>query len=169
MPTIICDIDNCLADDAWRIPRINWHKHGDERYEDYHSLGGFDQAVRSSNFSVLPLWSGDKIVFMTARPALYHALTTHWLLAIAGVSPGFSLLMRPNGHRGSSPEVKQMQLGWLLDENNCYGVAKHDIVMAYDDHQGVVDVYRANGIPAVRHFIHTKDAFHDPIRNTPAH
>lgn len=165
MRTIICDIDNCLADDGWRIPKINWHKTGDERYEDYHSLSGFDSPVRHVNGSVLPLWSGDRIVFMTARPVLYRALTEHWLKTIARVAPGFHLLMRPNGHRGSSPHVKQMQLGWLFDPNSNHGVRKEDIVMAYDDHQGVVDMYRSHGIPAVRHFIHSVDAFHDPIRN----
>lgn len=169
MRTYICDIDNCLADDGWRIPKINWQKHGDERYEDYHLLSGFDRAAHSANGSVLPLWSGDRNVFMTARPAMYRALTEHWLLTVARVPPGFALLMRPNGHRGSSPQVKEMQLGWLFSDNNLYGVAKEEIVMAYDDHQGVVDMYRSHGIPAVRHFIHTVDAFHDPIRNIPAH
>jgi len=165
MRTIICDIDNCLADDGWRIPFINWQKTGDERYADYHSLSGFDRPVHAANGSVLPLWSGDRVVFLTARPVLHEALTRHWLTAIARIPAGFTLLMRPNGFRGSSPEVKQMQLGWLFGPNNCYKVKKEEIVMAFDDHQGVVDMYRSNGIPAVRHFIHTVDAFHDPIRN----
>jgi len=171
MRTTICDIDNCLADDAWRIPKINWQKHGDERYHDYHLLSGFDEAVRATDGvdgNVLPLWSGDRVIFMTARPVLYRAMTEFWLIKVAQVR-GFELLMRPNGHRGTSPDVKRMQLYWLLDPNNNYGVKKEDIVMAYDDHQGVVDMYASYGIPATRHFIHSVDAFHDPIRNIAAH
>ena len=76
MRTYIGDIDNCLADDGWRIPKINWQKHGDERYEDYHLLSGFDRAAHSANGSVLPLWSGDRNVFMTARRCTARSQST---------------------------------------------------------------------------------------------
>jgi hypothetical protein len=160
---VIFDLDNCVADDGWRIPRINWQKHGDARYEDYHMLAPFDQMENRSLIDTHRCL-GEKIVFMTARPVLYAAPTEHWL-KLNGQHE-FTMLMRNNGDIRSSPEVKQQQLVWLTTH---YGFALKDIIAAYDDHQGVVDMYLKHGIPARRLAIHTVDAFHDPIRNIPAH
>lgn len=163
MKVILCDIDNCIADDEWRIPRINWQKHGDERYHDYHLLSAWDRPNKSMQQELLR--RGEKIVFMTARPVAYRALTEHWLELV--FQCGYpEILMRPNGHKGTSPEVKQQLLDWLTGGE--YGISVQDIVHAFDDHQGVIDMYRRNGIPATRVAIHNTSAFHDPIRNIAA-
>lgn len=157
---IICDIDNCIANDAWRIPSINWAKQGDPRYHDYHSLSGFDTFEPFA----LDCTPADRIVFMTARPTHYQALTEHWLKRVAGVAE-FDLLMRPDGHRDTSPQIKEMQLGWLLEPSLMYDVQLSDIVAAHDDHQGVIDMYLKHGLPAKRIAIHNVNAFYDPLRN----
>lgn len=168
MSVIICDIDNCISDDGWRIPRIDWTKQGDERYHDYHLLAGFDKAPFNDRTHGI-MSPKFKVFFLTARPLSYRALTEHWLLNTAKVPPGFELLMRPNGFRGSSPQVKQTQLDHMLDPN-IYGVKIKDIVGAYDDHQGVIDMYERNGIyTAKRVAIHSVNAFHNPLTNQPAH
>jgi hypothetical protein len=162
---IICDLDNCISDDGWRIDRIEWEKHGDARYHNYHTLSPFDKSCAMA----LPLHPWLRVFFFTARPETYRVITQEWLRRVAEVKV-HQLFMRPDGFLGTSPEVKQMQLGWLLNPNNQYDVALIDIVAAYDDHQGVIDMYKRNGIAgATRHFIHKKDAFHDPLRNTQAH
>lgn len=177
LPVVLCDIDNCIADDEWRIPRINWQKHGDERYHDYHLLSGFDRPVLAKSAAVArkaifrdkehPFGSTTRLFFLTARPNAYRALTEHWLKSV-GPFDNFELLMRPDGHAGKSAEIKQMQLEWLLEPIMSYDVRKEDICIAMDDHPEVIAMYQRNGIPAELVSIHSTSAYHDPIRNIAA-
>lgn len=168
MKTIICDLDNCIADDGWRIPRINWQKKGDARYHDYHLLSGFDKVddlwlIEEMQKASLSAGRVLQVAFCTARPVAYEVITRHWLKC-AGWN-GFQLLMRAEGDRRTSPEVKQTQVNWLLDSNLLYGVKPGDLIHAFDDHPGVIEMYRANGIPATLRSIHSLNAFHDPLLN----
>lgn len=168
MNSVIFDLDNCLSNDGWRIPRINWQKKGDERYHDYHLLAPFDKpdivtkAILESHIVV-----GDRIIFCTARPVLYAAATSHWIGSnlLDRRACKFDLLMRNNGDTRTSPEVK---FEMVRNLETYYNVDIKDIVMAYDDHQGIVDMYKEFGIPATRLFIHSLDAFHDTLNNKPA-
>ena len=55
MSFIILDLDNCIADDQWRISRINWqHKDPMRRYHDYHSLRMMMSCCVLWNKSLLP-------------------------------------------------------------------------------------------------------------------
>ena len=72
MSVIILDLDNCIADDSWRIPKINWAAEDPlNRYHDYHSLSGFDTAHNHD----LYINTRCDIVIFTARPIMYRALT----------------------------------------------------------------------------------------------
>ena len=154
MSIIILDLDNTVADDAWRIPRINWQKSNpDERYHDYHLLAAFDDVGNRHLFEGVP----HDIVVFTARPVAYAALTMEWLSRNGIVAK--HVLMRNPGDYRHSRDLKMTQLRWLLD---LYDVQKHEIVCAYDDRQDVVDAFRANGIAAECCPIHNQCAYTDP-------
>lgn len=161
MSYIILDLDNCIADDAWRIPRINWQKSNPlDRYHDYHSLSGFDLA---GNYDlVLGAYEAQRdIIIFTARPVQYHALTVEWLRRN---NVEFKhLIMRNNNDHRSSLHLKRTMLQWLPD---LYGVPWNEVGAAYDDRPDVVEMFRKHGIPAEVRAIHNVCAYTPPVTVT---
>lgn len=154
MGVIILDIDNTIADDAWRIPHINWAKRDpDARYHPYHLLSGFDAAGNRHLFE-----SDDHaIALFTARPTTYEPLTREWLRR-NGVRHEWLLMRNPGDHRPSA-DLKLAQLAWLL---TFYGVHRSEIVGAFDDRADVVAAYRAAGLTAAQVAIHSVCAYTPP-------
>lgn len=154
MSVIILDIDNCIADDSWRIPRINWQTDNPIwRYHDYHSLSGFDMAHNHE----LYINTRHDIVIFTARPIMYQAITIEWLKR-HGV--GYEvLMMRDMEDHCHSVELKQKQLNALFENTS---VKAADIVGAFDDRPDVVQMYRKFGIPADVRFVHDVCAYTKP-------
>lgn len=151
---IILDIDNCIADDRWRIPRIEWQfSDPNRRYHAYHSLAPWDEPGNRDLFAGRT--SG--IAIFTARPTLYNAATREWL-ARAGVR-WTHLLMRNTTDHSHSIDLKAKQLQWLLSE---YGVKHSEIEAAYDDRPDVVEMYRAAGLRAEVRAIHDVCAYTPP-------
>lgn len=150
----ILDLDNCISDDSWRIPKINWKKTGNARYEDYHLLCGFDRFV---NFRLIH--SGHTNIILTGRPVLVRGITEEWL-ARAGV-PYAVLLMRNNDCELRSAEVKREMLRWLPA---FYDITLSQIVDAHDDHQEIVDMYVSNGIRAIKTAAHAVSAYINPFK-----
>lgn len=156
-PHIILDLDNCIADDAWRIPRIRWDLRDPmRRYHDYHSVAAWD---RVGNEDLLT-WvrAGDvRAIILTARPVLYRPGTEEWLLRNS--IPHAHLIMRPDDDHRPSLELKRMQLAWVTE---LYGVPRAAILGAYDDRADVVAMYAAAGIPATVRAIHGVCAYTPP-------
>lgn len=149
--SIILDIDNCCSDDSWRIPRIRWDIEDTElRYDDYHSLSPWDAP---GNFD---LWQGHNhgIIIMTARPERFRAITEEWLRR-AGIKLEI-IMMRNNGEYGPSVDIKAAQLKTL--EAIGYKIP-FDIVMAFDDHPGVIAMYKKHGVPGEVRAIHNVSAY----------
>lgn len=150
---IILDIDNCIADDEWRIPRIEWQFPVPlDRYRVYHELAPFDQCYNKH------LFVGEEAIIMTARPVMYRVATEEWLRR-SGVNPVHILMRNNNDHR-SSLAVKTQQLGWLL--SGAYPVTKDQITKCYDDRADIVRMYRYFGLDAEVAFIHQTSAFKNP-------
>lgn len=147
MTFIILDLDNTIANDAWRIPRIDWKEPDPfKRYHAYHSLAPFDEAGNHDLFVNTP----HEIIIMTARPVHYHAQTEEWLLR-HGIDPAL-ILMRNTSDHVHSRELKRQQLCSLKPS---YGILRENIVCAYDDRQDVIDMYRRTlGIKAEVRRIH---------------
>lgn len=159
MSCIILDLDNCIADDAWRIPKINWQKENPlDRYHDYHSLSGFDEL---GNEDILARHALDEIIIFTARPVVYHAVTEEWLRR-KGVDYDYLVMRNLNDHRHSL-ELKRTMLRWLPD---VYDIPLESIVAAYDDRPDVVAMYKAEGIPAFQREIHNVCAYTKPVEET---
>lgn len=152
---IIVDLDNCIADDAWRIPRINWQKSDPmERYHDYHSLSGFD-TLHNEDILITP--RHERIVVLTARPVAYRAVTEEWLRR--NEVSHWHLLMRNNHDHRSSLDLKRAMLVWLQE---LYGVPLRSVVAAYDDRTDIVEMFREHGLPAQVRSIHDTCAYTPP-------
>jgi len=157
-PHIIVDLDNCIADDAWRIPKINWAKSNPmERYHDYHLLSGFD---RPGNLEIFNAHPDASVIIFTARPVHYHAVTREWLKRHA-IDYEF-LVMRNNDDHRPSLELKRMMLHWLP---HAYDVQLDWIVGAYDDRADVVAMYKQHGINAHCRGIHNVCAYTKPEKD----
>jgi hypothetical protein len=155
MKYIILDLDNCIADDAWRIPQIRWQKtNPTERYHDYHSLSGFDK-VANEDLLCTPVGIG--IIICTARPLAYHAVTKEWLRR--NDVGHWHLLMRNNNDHRSSVDIKRGMLRWLED---LYAVGRDSIVAAYDDREDIVQMYREEGVHGVQRAVHSVCAYSSP-------
>lgn len=154
MSCIIIDLDNTIADDEWRIPRIKWEENDIFwRYHDYHSLAGFD-AIGNGRIIDMAMYEGHDIVVFTARPEMYRAMTECWLQKKA--VPFSLMLMRPDNLHCHSSELKEVQLKALMRQ---HGYKHEQIVRAYDDREDVIAMYDRNGIKAEHVFIHTTSAY----------
>lgn len=154
MSAIILDLDNCVADDAWRIKHINWSAEDPlNRYHSYHLLAGFDRVGNQELFVNTP----HDIVVFTARPIMYRAITEEWLRR-AGIFPAV-LMMRDNEDHQHSRDLKRQQLLTLLDNSE---LTISDIAGAYDDRQDVIDMYTGLGVNAEVRFIHDQCAYTNP-------
>ena len=158
---MIIDLDNCIANDAWRIPRINWQKSNPmERYHDYHSLSGFDKPDNLQIFDDFPEAVG---IIFTARPVLYRAVTEEWLKRHR--VPFEYIVMRNNADHQPSLGLKRTMLEWLP---KMYDISLDNIVAAYDDRPDVVEMYKSQGLNGIRRQIHNVCAYTNPNIKEPA-
>lgn len=149
---IILDLDNCVADDEWRIERIEWrYPNPMQRYHAYHSLCGWDKVKNRE------LFRGQDCAVLTARPLFYTHITTEWLKR-AGIAAKHLLMRNDNDFRASL-DVKRMQTQHLF---TFYGVAMNEIKAAYDDRPEIVDMYKALGLPAEVRAIHSTCSYTNP-------
>lgn len=154
MSIIILDLDNCIADDSWRIPRINWSAEDPiERYHEYHSVSGFDQTGNRD----LYLGTKHDIIIFTARPIIYLPQTQEWLLR-NGIATAL-LLMRSNDDHSPSVQLKRNMLESLFKNTD---IAAEDIVCAYDDRPDVISMFKGMGVNAELRSIHDVCAYTKP-------
>jgi hypothetical protein len=156
----IWDLDNCLADDAWRIPRIDWSAAcPGARYAAYHAAAGEDAcAVR--NAALFKAWRafGTAPVFATGRPEAIRRDTEDWIERHLGMRPTRdALFMRGDTDHRPSVVLKREMLSLI---RATYPAAH--IALAFDDHPGIVDMYRAEGVAALHLQIHSVDAYNPP-------
>lgn len=152
---VLLDIDNCIANDGWRIPSIDW-RDADlfRRYHEYHLLAPWDEC---GNFD---LFTGreERIVLLTSRPLFYRRSTQEWLQR-HGVNYAH-LFMRNNWDHRPSLHIKRGQLEALFE----YGIdIRHQIVCAYDDRPEICVMYREHGIRAEVRALHDVCAYSNPI------
>lgn len=157
----IWDLDNCLADDAWRVPFIDWTQPDpDKRYAAYHAPCGLD-AMFEHNADIFRAWAaaGALPVFCTGRPESVYVPTRDWIEAKLGINVDErgTLLMRPDGNKLPTAELKRTMLTHVRAR-----WPGHLIAHAFDDHDGVLDVYREHAVPAMKLFIHSVDAYNPP-------
>lgn len=149
---IILDLDNCISNDAWRIPRISWnHQNPTRRYHDYHMLAAFDEPGNVELFK-----GRSDILIFTARPVMIRAMTEEWLKRV-GVDYEVLIMRNDNDHL-PSVDLKMKQLHYLP----VYGIDAGKIEHAFDDRPEVVEMYKRCGIPATVRAIHNVCAYTRP-------
>lgn len=152
MRLIILDLDNCISDDEWRIPLIDWTQRDPiRRYAKYHAAAPADECGNRH------LFEGRAAAVFTARPECYRAQTATWLRE-KGV-PVRHLFMRPMRDHRPSRLLKMAQLARLLSAYRVTGPPSELIVAAYDDRADVVQMYREAGLNAHVAYIHTTSAY----------
>lgn len=151
----ILDLDNCIANDAWRIPFIDWNeKEPFKRYHKYHSLAAFDMVGNHDLFSK----HFGAIVILTARPEIYRHTTEHWL-RVHGIG-ALHVVMRQPSHEGlPSFILKERQLLDFLQINQ---LPLSAIECCYDDRSDIVNMYRELGFNAEVRRIHDICAYTQP-------
>lgn len=153
----IIDLDNCIADDGWRIRHIDWSPGVKPfvKYHRYHSLSGFDNVGNRWLYDDA-VQRGAVIVF-TGRPVIYRELTLEWIRRNFQEVPEI-LIMRNNDDHRPAVELKTSMLRCLWH----YSVEPDQIYAAYDDHADIVAMYAAAGLHAFRKAIHDLSAYEAP-------
>lgn len=130
---LIFDADNCLSDDGWRIPLIDFKQQSmDARYHNYHLASAFDTP---GNLQLLKNKQAEDVFIFTAMPERYRVLRELWFNSKRiGIN---HIFMRANGDHRKSVEVKRDMLRELLEG----GISRSSILAAYDDRKDVVDMY----------------------------
>jgi hypothetical protein len=156
MALAIWDLDNCLSDDSGRIGTIDWSTNDPEkRYAAYHERCDQDPCCNRDLFNEVSMAKNLEPLFITGRPEAVRAKTIAWIQQKLGVEKP-NLLMRPGRCELSSVDLKSMLLDKFLA---AAGESERVIHAAYDDHKGIIDMYRARGIPAHLVAIHALDAY----------
>lgn len=135
---ILLDIDNCVADDAHRLPLINLaHPENFERFRAYHDESWRDNARNHEQFQ-----SRGDVVIVTSRPVEYQRVTTDWL-NMNGIYPVASYFRGAGDVRGSvdikREAAQDIQRRW-----------PGAMLAAFDDRDDIIDMYRSMGIPATK-------------------
>lgn len=140
---VIFDLDNCVANDAHRIPLIDWKQQNLElRYAAYHAACEQDEPCNLALFRRVA--DVNHICFFTARPVAVYEKTIVWIRERLGCKD-FTLHMRNNGDHRHSLALKTEMLGHLLHDQ---ATPLECIIGAYDDRPDIVEMYRLTGIDA---------------------
>lgn len=158
---VLWDIDNCIADDEWRIPFIDWTATDPhQRYFPYHNLCSGDQPHNMRQFRTVHEGFNAEPCFITARPEAFRHMTRSWLRR--HFTPTFPeanrLLMRADDDHSHSLELKRGMVQRLLAAEPGVFVAG-----AFDDRPDVVAMYRDHfGFLARVMAIHSTCAYTPP-------
>jgi hypothetical protein len=167
---VIFDIDNCLADDEWRLKYIDWSCSDLEaRYAQYHAKSYADKPANLDKLA-RHVARGHRLTFFTSRPVSIETQTRGWIEHALGIeAPMYDLFMRNSGDHRHGVDVKQEMLRHLANPNHGYVFSNvpRDIVCAYDDREDIVRMYASHGIMARRLAIHERCALTPPPAPAP--
>jgi len=148
---VIFDLDNCLADDQWRLPYIDWSQQNvDLRYQNYHSLCGFDRCAGLTDEDRKMLIRHEGYVVFTSRPSWTRAITVEWL-ARARLPAPVEICMRQQGDYSPCAELKGRMLVRLIGKLGIPAYAWY----GFDDQPAVIEAYRALGAEGKVRAIHS--------------
>lgn len=149
-PIAVFDLDNCLANDAWRFRFIDWSAaNPDDRYRPYHARCGEDGSCHHTIVRAVSEFA--QPVFVTARTEEVREVTELWLRTHFSL-PYPMVFMRALGDHRPSREFKRATVQSFA----------HRPAVAFDDRWDVVEMYRALGIPAHHLAVHETCAMTPP-------
>jgi len=146
---LICDLDGCLINSAWIWQVINFFQFPKNIAFDF-----FNRAANAdANIVDFTLYKylcfkasgGCKIHFMTARCETIDTETVKFINKQTGLlyEKDFTISFRAKDDTSSAVECKQKRLKQMLDNGK-------NIVLAIDDDQEVIDMYKLNGIKTIK-------------------
>ena len=122
---IVCDLDGTIAHRGRRDP-YDMTRVGADTLDDAVAI-----IIRALNMA------GLAIVFTTGRDETARYSSAKWVEEQVGIT-GFDLLMRDHGDGRADAVIKKEMLDII--------VHFYDIVVAFDDRNQVVDMWRTNGV-----------------------
>lgn len=147
------DLDNCIANDQWRLPFIDHHLPPSTRYHRYNEQLGMDQREHYEHWRLMTAMS--RPVFLTGRQELFRESTLDWLVDNLPVDrpggneymrrEGILLLMRANDDFSKPVDLKRRMLSKLVREHH---ISLDRVIGAFDDLPSIVEMYLEHGIPA---------------------
>jgi len=135
---VIFDIDRCILDPKERI-----HHYLNKDFETYESLWHTDTPIKQGVEVYKTFLNNDtwRCIFITSRREWARETTYKQLLMLFGMRK-FTLLMRPNDCTKEMKDDAAIK-PWLLERA---GFSIHDVFIAFDDRQSVVDRWRELGV-----------------------
>lgn len=134
---VLCDIDHCVADSAWRDSLVT--SGGRVDWDSWHRLSEDDRPIQHVVDLVNALVSaGMRVHGLTTRPEKWRALTTRWLLRVD--CRFCRVLMRPNDDYRPAPVVK------VDVARAAFPGMRDEIALVIDDRDDVSAAFRAEGI-----------------------
>jgi hypothetical protein len=129
---LLCDIDHCISDAAWRDPYL-----GD--WEKYHLLSAMDKpilpTIRVANAMALLGW---RVIMLTSRPERWRMMTMEWL--IKNIVLLDDIIMRANDDYRPCAEYK-------LDSClKIFGSKLDGVGMIWDNREDVLEPFRQLGV-----------------------
>jgi hypothetical protein len=137
MKVFIVDIDGTIADNKHREHLIK-----EAGWDAFFEACDKDKPIEHMRVLLAALCEHAEIIYVTGRPERMREKTIYWLLTY-GFPVGHSMYMRQDGDHRPDHLIKDEILDALL---------ARDIVpiMAFDDRQQVVDMWRDNGVPCAQ-------------------
>lgn len=138
---VIVDIDGTLANCEHRKHLLETKP---KRYDEFYSLVHKDTLIKPVAATVQALSHFYPIIYVSGRRVETRNATIKWLRNNNLWAYPFTLFMRGEGDRRPDVEVKQQILDMLLVEYKLH------ILLAIDDRNSVVAMWRANGIQCLQ-------------------
>ncbi len=141
---IICDIDGTVADCSHRL---HWIQSKPKNWRAFYAGIEHDRPIIETIEVIRCLATAEddydvlhRIVFCTGREESYRKTTQDWLIKHLGQwAEDCPLYMRPSGDHRADYVIKALLLATMQ-------VDGYNPVLAFDDRQQVVDMWRQNGI-----------------------
>jgi HAD superfamily, subfamily IIIB (Acid phosphatase) len=145
MNVYICDIDGTIADNKHREHFVSNRKY--PQWDEFFEACDQDTPIEHmrallADLDACSLIGGIGIIYVTGRPERVRAKTVAWLDK-HDFPAGVSMLMRADGDHRPDHVIKKELLKALRDSHV-------KLIMAFDDRQAVVDMWRAMGVPCAQ-------------------
>jgi len=139
---VIWDLDGTIADNSHRLPLIDRNRAGGPDWEAFYQACDKDIPIEEGVAVLRLFWKSDKYknIFLTGRKETVRDKTRAWLRKVLEpIQAEITLLMRPEKDHRPDYQVKAE----LIEKA---GIKPEEIVLAFDDRNQVVDMWRKKGV-----------------------
>lgn len=143
MKAYLFDIDGTVADLTHRLHHIQ-REHGPKDWDSFFSACGDDAPIpHMCELARVLMLDTQRVLFVSGRSEVVRTETLIWLHKHIEYVPSMFLYMRPAGDHRPDNIVKRELLARIRADG-------YDPIMAFDDRDQVVAMWRENGIPCAQ-------------------